>query len=60
MFAREELIILDDTLSALDVSTQRHITNRLMGSNGLFKELGTTVVLITHTRKVFDKILPIE
>ncbi|TQV93218.1 ABC multidrug transporter [Cordyceps javanica] len=49
IFAREDIIILDDTLSALDASTQRHITNSLFGPNGLFKELGTTVVLITHT-----------
>ncbi|KAM3502929.1 hypothetical protein MY10362_004526 [Beauveria mimosiformis] len=49
IFARQDLIILDDTLSALDSSTQRHITNNLFGPNGLFKELGTTVVLITHT-----------
>ncbi|EJP62540.1 ABC transporter [Beauveria bassiana ARSEF 2860] len=49
IFAREDLIILDDTLSALDASTQRHITNNLFGPKGLFKELGTTVVLITHT-----------
>ncbi|PQK09527.1 hypothetical protein BB8028_0001g15970 [Beauveria bassiana] len=49
IFTREGLIILDDTLSALDASTQRHITNNLFGPKGLFKELGTTVVLITHT-----------
>ncbi|KAM3458315.1 hypothetical protein MY3296_000521 [Beauveria thailandica] len=49
ILARQDLIILDDTLSALDASTQRHITNNLFGPNGLFKELGTTVVLITHT-----------
>ncbi|KAM3460788.1 hypothetical protein NHJ6243_005584 [Beauveria neobassiana] len=49
IFTREDLIILDDTLFALDASTQRHITNNLFGPKGLFKELGTTVVLITHT-----------
>ncbi|OAA36693.1 ABC transporter, transmembrane domain, type 1 [Beauveria brongniartii RCEF 3172] len=44
IFAGQDLIILDDTLSALDASTQRHITNNLFGPNGLFKELGTTVL----------------
>ncbi|KAJ6781871.1 hypothetical protein PWT90_06528 [Aphanocladium album] len=49
IFAGKELVILDDTFSALDVSTQCHITNKLMRSNGIFKKRGATVILITHS-----------
>ncbi|ETS83861.1 hypothetical protein PFICI_05737 [Pestalotiopsis fici W106-1] len=48
VYARRSLVILDDVLSALDAKTARHIVENLIGPNGLFKELGTTVVLITH------------
>ena len=48
IYAHEDLIILDDVLSALDAITQRRITRHLFGPKGLFKELGATVFLITH------------
>jgi len=43
------MIILDDVLSALDPTTERHIVQYLLGPKGLFRELGTTVLLITHS-----------
>jgi ATP-binding cassette, subfamily C (CFTR/MRP), member 1 len=51
VYARRNLVILDDVLSALDVTTERHIVDNLIGPKGLFKELGTTVILITHASK---------
>lgn len=42
------MVILDDVLSALDATTESHIVDNLIGPKGLFKELGTTVLLITH------------
>lgn len=42
------MIILDDVLSALDKTTERQIVDNLLGPKGLFKELGTTGLLITH------------
>lgn len=42
------MIIFDDVLSALDTKTERHIIEKLIGPKGLLKELGTTVLLITH------------
>ncbi|KAK0616876.1 ABC transporter [Immersiella caudata] len=48
VYARRNLIILDDVLSALDATTERHIVDNLIGPYGLFKGLGTTVLLITH------------
>jgi ATP-binding cassette subfamily C (CFTR/MRP) protein 1 len=48
VFARKSMIILDNVLSALEVTTERKIVDNLLGPHGLLKELGTTVILITH------------
>jgi len=55
VYARRNLIILDDVLSALDATTERHIVDNLIGPHGLFKELGATVLLITHASKYHQK-----
>jgi hypothetical protein len=39
---------LDDVLSAIDSKTERLIVERLLGKDGLFRTLGSTVVLATH------------
>lgn len=44
-------MLLDDVLSALDSTTQSIIVERLLGPGGLFRKLGTTVVLATHASK---------
>lgn len=44
-------MLLDDVLSALDSNTERQVVERLLGSNGQFRRLGTTVVLVTHSSK---------
>ncbi|KAH8893638.1 ABC transporter [Thozetella sp. PMI_491] len=49
IYAHRRMIILDDILSALDARTESHIVKTLIGPEGLLKELGTTVLLITHT-----------
>ncbi|KAE9376787.1 putative ATP-binding cassette transporter [Stipitochalara longipes BDJ] len=48
LYARNELVILDDIFSGLDAETEEHIFNKLLGKNGLFRQLGTTVLLATH------------
>ncbi|KAI9738029.1 MAG: hypothetical protein M1818_005457 [Claussenomyces sp. TS43310] len=48
VYAHQNMAILDDVLSALDATTESHIVNSLIGPKGLFKELGSTVLLITH------------
>jgi ABC-type bacteriocin/lantibiotic exporter with double-glycine peptidase domain len=48
VYARPSIIILDDVLSALDAKTENHVAENLLGNNGIFRKLGTTVILITH------------
>ena len=51
VYARPSIIILDDVLSALDAKTETHVAEQLLGKKGIFRNLGTTVVLITHACK---------
>jgi ATP-binding cassette subfamily C (CFTR/MRP) protein 1 len=55
VYARLNIVLLDDVLSALDSNTERQIVERLLGANGMFRKLGTTVVLVTHSSKLFPE-----
>ncbi|PYH89693.1 putative multidrug resistance protein [Aspergillus ellipticus CBS 707.79] len=48
VYSRQDIALLDDVLSALDVRTQSMIIERLLSRDGIFRELKTTVVLVTH------------
>ncbi|WYZ37828.1 hypothetical protein EsH8_II_001334 [Colletotrichum jinshuiense] len=45
LYARQELILLDDVFSGLDSSTEDLVFNNLLGSNGLLRNTDTTVIL---------------
>jgi ATP-binding cassette subfamily C (CFTR/MRP) protein 1 len=49
VYARKELVILDDVFSGLDAETEEQVFSRVLGSKGLFRQMGTTVLLVTHT-----------
>ncbi|KAF4624351.1 hypothetical protein G7Y89_g13820 [Cudoniella acicularis] len=51
IFQRFNTVLLDDILSALDSNTESQVVNRLFSSNGLFRKLGTTVFLATHSTR---------
>lgn len=51
-------MILDDILSSIDSQTEELIIVRLLGKNGLFRRLDTTVVLATHASKPSCQIYP--
>ncbi|EDN98254.1 hypothetical protein SS1G_13112 [Sclerotinia sclerotiorum 1980 UF-70] len=48
VYAKNEFIILDDVFSGLDSETEDQVFKRLFGKQGLFQEMGTTVLLATH------------
>ncbi|THW86771.1 putative ABC transporter [Aureobasidium pullulans] len=52
VYARKELILLDDVFSALDFNTVEVIIRRLLGQNGLLPKLRSTVIIVTHSHKV--------
>lgn len=51
VYARCEIVLLDDPLSALDGKTESSIVENLLGPQGLFRKTGTTVFLMTNSGK---------
>jgi ABC-type methionine transport system ATPase subunit len=48
-YARCEIVLLDDSFSALDGKTESCIVKNLLGPGGLFRQMRTTVFLITNS-----------
>ncbi|EED18573.1 ATP-binding cassette transporter, putative [Talaromyces stipitatus ATCC 10500] len=48
VYARKNVILLDDIFSGLDADTEERIFARLFSQQGLFRKLGSTVLLVTH------------
>ncbi|ROW15668.1 hypothetical protein VPNG_02110 [Cytospora leucostoma] len=51
VYSRKKVAILDDVLSGLDSVTEEIVFRRVFGPNGLFRKIGTTVILATHSVK---------
>ncbi|KAJ5712805.1 ABC transporter integral membrane type 1 [Penicillium malachiteum] len=49
LYARSKFFLLDDVFSGVDATTTESIASSLMGTNGLFRQLQSTVVLATHS-----------
>ena len=48
VYACKDVVMLDDIFSGLDADTEEHISRNLFAKGGLFRRLGTTVLLVTH------------
>lgn len=48
LYAKEDIVILDDIFSGLDADTEDHIFSKLFSADGLFRKLATTVIFATH------------
>ncbi|OLY78875.1 Canalicular multispecific organic anion transporter 1 [Smittium mucronatum] len=58
VYSRPDIILLDDTLSALDVTVGKRIFQKVIGPNGIMKR--STRVVVTHSMQyisIFDQIL---
>ncbi|ETS81268.1 hypothetical protein PFICI_06270 [Pestalotiopsis fici W106-1] len=51
LYSRKKLAILDDVFSGLDSATEDSVFRGVFGRDGLFKKIGTTVILATHSVK---------
>ncbi|PYH48181.1 ABC transporter-like protein [Aspergillus saccharolyticus JOP 1030-1] len=63
IYAREPLLLLDDSFSGLDNTSQALVHDRLLGPRGLLRELRCTVVLATHNTRYInyaDAVLIVE
>ncbi|KAJ5660981.1 ABC transporter integral membrane type 1 [Penicillium longicatenatum] len=54
VYSRNDIALLDDVMSALDAQTQEMIIQRLLSRDGIFRRLGTTVVLTTHNSRLLE------
>jgi ABC-type bacteriocin/lantibiotic exporter with double-glycine peptidase domain len=51
VYARCEIVLLDDSFSALDHNTERKVVSNLLGTQGHFRKIGATVLLIANSSK---------
>ncbi|KAI3328394.1 putative ABC transporter [Ustulina deusta] len=54
LFARCDILLLDDTFSGLDGDTERTIFNHLFKPTGLLQQLKTTVILVSNSSQYFQ------
>ncbi|CRG84683.1 hypothetical protein PISL3812_01936 [Talaromyces islandicus] len=48
VYARAQLALFDDVLSALDAKTYEHVFTHVFGVQGLLRQNGVTIVLVAH------------
>ncbi|KAJ5207697.1 hypothetical protein N7449_002076 [Penicillium cf. viridicatum] len=63
VYSKYEILVLDDPFSALDPAVTDHIVQRLLGPRGLFRKMGTTVLLISNSKDLFpiaDRVLLLQ
>ncbi|KAB5582239.1 putative ABC transporter [Coniochaeta sp. 2T2.1] len=53
VYARCEIVLLDDIFSALDGKTEQQVFGNLFGATGLFRRLKTTVLLVSSSTHHF-------
>lgn len=49
VYARREIVILDDVLSGLDLGTENAVFHGLFGEKGLFREVGSSVLMVSSS-----------
>ncbi|KAI0410502.1 ABC transporter-like protein [Xylaria grammica] len=54
LFARCDILLLDDILSGLDGETEKTVFGNLFGPTGLIRRLKTTVVLVSNSSQYFE------
>ncbi|TVY43016.1 ABC transporter [Lachnellula occidentalis] len=54
LFARCDIVLLDDTFSGLDGETEKFVFDNLFGPTGLFRRLKTTAVLVSNSAQYFQ------
>ncbi|KAH7255182.1 P-loop containing nucleoside triphosphate hydrolase protein [Fusarium redolens] len=54
VYARCDIMLLDDIFSALDSKTESQVVLNLLGTQGHFRKAGVTVVLTSNSAKHFD------
>jgi ATP-binding cassette subfamily C (CFTR/MRP) protein 1 len=56
LYNRPKIFVLDDVLSSLDKATADIVFDRLFGQAGLFKYMGSTVILVTGNSQSYPEL----
>ncbi|KAE8135416.1 P-loop containing nucleoside triphosphate hydrolase protein [Aspergillus pseudotamarii] len=51
VYARKDIIVLDDVFSSLDATTEEYIFQSLIGTHGLLRSIGSTILLSSSSVK---------
>ncbi|KAL5046465.1 hypothetical protein BDW71DRAFT_181773 [Aspergillus fruticulosus] len=51
LYARTQLLLLDDVLSGLDANTEQTVLDNVFGRHGICRKTGTAVILATHSAR---------
>ncbi|KAK5651320.1 hypothetical protein OQA88_12616 [Cercophora sp. LCS_1] len=51
VYSRPQIVILDDTFSGLDTTTENHVFHSLLGRDGLLRILQATVIVVSSSTK---------
>ncbi|KAL1965989.1 hypothetical protein VTN77DRAFT_4929 [Rasamsonia byssochlamydoides] len=51
VYAKREIVILDDPFSGLDTSTENHIFHSLIGKSGIWRRMNATVLVASSSAK---------
>ncbi|PNP80349.1 hypothetical protein FNYG_05948 [Fusarium nygamai] len=54
LYARCDIVLLDDSFSALDNKTESQVVSNLLGPQGYFRKAGITAVLTANSAKHYD------
>jgi ATP-binding cassette subfamily C (CFTR/MRP) protein 1 len=50
VYARRQMVILDDVFSGMDAHTADAVVSHLLGPDGLLRKINATVIIATHNR----------
>ncbi|KAI1297079.1 putative ABC transporter [Xylaria venustula] len=53
LFAKCEILLLDDVLSGLDGDTEKAVIQSILGPSGLLRQLGTTVIIASNSAQYY-------
>ncbi|KAI8231960.1 ABC transporter [Colletotrichum sp. SAR 10_86] len=63
VYARKRIVILDDIFSGMDARTAHHVSNCLIGRDGLLRRQRASVIIATHSHRIMglaDSIISLE
>ncbi|OBR10917.1 ABC transporter [Colletotrichum higginsianum IMI 349063] len=52
VYSRQKMVVLDDVFSGMDAHTAKHVSNCLLGTDGLLRRQRATIIIATHSHEL--------